>query len=279
MTDIVFIRARFSRSTRDEELQAMLIAREPLGFLEDDDWWEVYFREEDWQEISEELLNSFNDEEKAIAPEISRMKQENWNKQWEESIRPISITDHIIITPSWHEVEAKADELVLVIDPKMSFGTGYHESTRLMLRLIERYLKENDNVLDVGTGTGVLAIAAIRLGAAKAVGVDIDEWSYDNAMENAERNDVQQHIRFHHGSLEEAEGRYDLILSNITRIDNMQLLPRYAEMLRGGGRLLLAGFYESDVADLRLAIEHVGLVVDEVLLEGEWASIAARREA
>jgi ribosomal protein L11 methyltransferase len=274
----VFVRARFPRSRHDEQLQAELITNDPLGFLEEDDWWEVYFGDAEWAALEEQLLRRWQEQGMDVAPDVQRFDQENWNKQWENSIQPIQVSERIVITPSWHEAEAAQGTLVLTIDPKMSFGTGYHATTRLMLRLLDGNVAAGESVLDMGTGTGVLAIAAVRLGAARAEGVDTDEWSYDNALENAQKNSVEDRVFFSLGSIDQARGPYDVILSNITKIDNLQMLPRFKHMLEPGGRLILSGFYESDLRELRLALEQLRLPVEEVSVEDEWAAILAVQE-
>lgn len=274
-----YFRIRFPRTSDAPDIQARLIPYDPLGFLEEDEWWEVYFHDHVWQNI--EPLFRKNCERDGSVPVYTaqRLEQENWNRLWEESIQPIQVSDRICIAPSWHVVDADPNVIVLTIDPKMSFGTGYHATTRLMLRLLETHIRPDDTVLDVGTGTGVLAIAAIRLGAAHADGVDTDEWSYENAMENAERNGVADRILVAEGSLEAVSGTYDVILSNITKIDNLQMLPRLDAMLRPGGRILLSGFYRTDTADIHLALEQLRLRVDENKEEDEWAAVSAVKEA
>ena len=116
--------------------------------------------------------------------------EKNWNSAWEETIRPIRVSERIVVAPTWHPFNGGPGDIVLTIDPKMSFGTGYHESTRLLLGLMERHLRIGARVLDAGTGTGILAIAALKLGAASAIAFDIDEWSFVNAVDNTRLNGV-----------------------------------------------------------------------------------------
>lgn len=273
-----FIRVRFPSTSADSTLQGMLISHDPLGFLEEDMWWDAYFEEENWPEVERSFLERLEAEGYTAAYELETFDQRNWNQEWEDSIEPIRVSDRFLITPSWHSVEAEEGVTVMVIDPKMSFGTGYHATTRLMLRLMEGLIREGDRVLDVGTGTGVLAIAAVLCGAREAEGVDTDEWSYDNAVENAQRNNVEHLCRFRLGSIEQANGSYDLILSNITKIDNLQLLPIFLTHLPEGGRLVLSGFYGHDASDLHQALENLGLRVAAELSEDEWCAISAVKD-
>lgn len=273
-----FLRARFQSTPHDSQIQGMLITHDPLGFLEEDQWWEVYFEEGQWPTVEAALLHRLEQEGLEAAYELETFDQQNWNQEWEDSIQPIRVSDRFLITPSWHPVESEEGVTVLVIDPKMSFGTGYHATTRLMLRLMEGLLRDGDRVLDVGTGTGVLAIAAVMCGAREADGVDTDEWSYDNALENAQRNGVADRCYFRLGSIEAASGQYDLILSNITKIDNLQLLPTIIHHLRPEGRLVLSGFFTHDAADLQMALENLGLRVVGEMTEDEWSAVSAIRD-
>ncbi len=273
-----FLRTRFPSTSHDATMQSMLITHDPLGFLEEDLWWEVYFEEEHWPAVEASFLRRLEEEGLTAAYELETIEQQNWNQEWEDSIQPIKVSDRFLITPSWHPVAGEEGMTVLVIDPKMSFGTGYHATTRLMLRLMEGLLHDGDRVLDVGTGTGVLAIAAVLCGAREADGVDTDEWSYDNALENAQRNGVAEQCRFVLGSIEQAAGEYDLILSNITKIDNLQLLPTFLGHLTPGGRVILSGFYAQDAVDLRAALETLGLRVLHERSEEEWCAVSAIRD-
>jgi len=274
----MFVRLRFPQTADASDLQARMIAYDPLGFLEEEHWWEVYFDRDAW-ERSESAFRSACERD-GIAPTFEReeIAKENWNELWEQSIEPIQVSDHLFIAPSWKTVDAPSGSMIITIDPKMSFGTGYHATTRLMLRLLERHVRAGDRVLDMGTGTGVLAIAAVRLGAMLAEGLDTDEWSYDNALENAQRNGVADRVLLGQGSIENVEGTFDVILSNITKIDNLQMLPRFDVHLNPGGRIILSGFYEWDARDIHLALEQLRLHVDEEITEDEWSAIAARKE-
>lgn len=274
-----FLRARFQSTPNDATVQGMLITHDPLGFLEEDQWWEVYFEEDLWPEVEKSFLHRLEAEGLSAAYELETFDQQNWNQEWEDSIQPIRVSDRFLITPSWHPVDPEEGVTTLIIDPKMSFGTGYHATTRLMLRLMEDKLRAGDRVLDVGTGTGVLAIAAVLCGAREADGVDTDEWSYDNALENAQRNGVADRCHFRLGSVEHATGQYDLILSNITKFDNLQFLPVYQHRLSPDGRLVLSGFYGKDSTDLRMALENMGFHTLDVTSEDEWCAMSAVKDA
>src|ERR1035437_211260 len=142
----------------------------------------------------EKLIFNYSIEENVL-------EEKNWNLEWEQSINVIEVTDKIVIKPTFREYEEKPGQIVLIIDPKMSFGTGEHQTTKLMLMLLEKYIKKGENVLDVGSGTGVFAIAALKLGAKHSIAVDIDEWCLDNAKENSELNNVKDLIEIRQGEI------------------------------------------------------------------------------
>jgi ribosomal protein L11 methyltransferase len=267
-----FIELRFRASSDDELVQATLASFEPLGFLEEAGGWSCYFASEAWTRIGADLRRALAARHPDAGFELLGIEKRNWNEEWERTIRPIAASERFLIAPSWHPVDDAGGRMVLVIDPKMSFGTGYHATTRLMLRLLEAAPCEGARVLDVGTGTGVLAIAAVALGAAFALGVDIDEWSRANAEENALRNGAAARTRFLHGGIELAQGSWDLELSNITKGDNLALLPRLLASLRPQGRLLLSGFTRADLPELRGACAAHGAAVTAELGEDEWAA-------
>jgi len=275
-----YIQLRFSRSDDDELIQAFISDFSSLGILDEEDSWSCYFSVHDW---STAVQRPFTDGLKNRFPfcsfETFVFEEENWNQTWENSITPLRVSERFIITPSWHQVDAHAGTEVLIIDPKMSFGTGFHATTRLMLRLLEKTIEGGERVLDVGTGTGVLAIAAVKLGAKYAEGVDTDEWSFENAMENCERNRVVEQITMMHGSIECAANMYDVVCSNITKNDNIALLPAFNQRLRSNGIAILSGFYSTELDDvLEFAARSEFEFIDSIS-EDEWIAIRIRTSA
>jgi len=272
-----YIQLRFSRSDDDELIQAFISNFSSLGILDEEDSWSCYFLLHDW---STAVQRPFTDGLKNRFPlcsfETFVFEEENWNQTWENSITPLRVSERFIITPSWHRVDASAGTEVLIIDPKMSFGTGFHATTRLMLRLLEKTIEGGERVLDVGTGTGVLAIAAVKLGANYVEGVDTDEWSFENAMENCKRNGVLDHISMMHGSIECAVNIYDVVCSNITKNDNIALLPALNQRLRSNGIAILSGFYSTELDEvLQFAARSEFEFIDSIS-EDEWIAIRIR---
>jgi ribosomal protein L11 methyltransferase len=272
----------------EEELRDRIVAL--LGQLGFEGFWEdgsvlrSYISESRWTPAMpdevERTVNIITRSSRSTRPAITtrRIQEQNWNEEWEKTIRPIHVSERTVITPSWHRYEAAPGELVLTIDPKMSFGTGYHESTRLILRLLEQNIRTGDNVLDMGTGTGVLAIAAVKLGAAGATGVDVDEWSYDNACENTRLNHVEDRITILHGDITATPaGPFTLILANIQRTVLLDMLPVLVRRLPAGGRMLLAGLLQEDRQIMMEQLRQEGMTMLGELSENEWIAIAARR--
>ncbi len=210
--------------------------------------------------------------------EETTIADENWNAKWEATIQPTRVGP-FVVAPTWADLPPDLAALtVLRIDPKMAFGTGYHESTRLALGLIVGRVPAGGRVLDVGAGTGVLALAALKTGAATALGVDIDPWSVENAQENAELNGVADRFENRLGSLDEApETGFDLVLANILRSILVPMMPGLAARLAPGGALILAGILQTERQTMLDATRDAGLALDAEATENEWWAGAFRR--
>lgn len=197
-------------------------------------------REEIEQKLKTFGLGTVILSEKIIAPQ-------NWNEEWERTIQPQTI-GKFYVHPTWSKFDGDPeDKIELMIDPKMAFGTGYHATTQVMLEWMPEIIEVGDKVLDAGTGTGILAIAALKLGASSAFGFDIDEWSETNARENILLNGVED-FEVKLGSTEvipEGE-KFDVILANINRNALIELTSDLLKHLKEGGKLLLSGLLEED---------------------------------
>ena len=207
----------------------------------------------------------------ADAPDEARVENQNWNAQWEATVQPLAVGP-FVIAPTWAEPPpAMAGLALLRIDPKMAFGTGYHPTTRISLRLLAGRVPPGGRVLDVGTGTGVLAIAALRLGAAHAVGVDIDPWSVENATANAALNDVADRLDVRDGSAADVpETGFDLVCSNILRAVLTPMLPALDARRAPGAPLVLSGLLAAERDRFVEALAVAGLAVVEEEAEGDW---------
>ena len=185
---------------------------------------------------------------------------QNWNEQWEETIKAQTV-GRFFIKPTWSKEIVPKDKILLEIDPKMSFGTGYHETTRLILELLPNVITDNDFVIDAGTGTGILSIAAIKLGAREAFAFDIDEWSISNTRENILLNGVDQDVEVKKGSSEvlSEHSKADVVLANIERNTILEIFPDLDAILKKEGVLVLSGLLEKDKSSIStLAHEESG---------------------
>lgn len=206
---------------------------------------------------------------------VRPVAEKNWNVVWEEGLVPV-VAGPFLIKPTWAEApDSHEARFVIEIDPKMSFGTGHHESTRLALRLLEDAVRGGERVLDAGTGTAVLSVAAVRLGAASVLAFDTDARVLENAAENTQRNAVASQVELRAGTLEEAipETGFDLILANINRNALSKMMPSFHEKLNPGGRAVLAGLFVSDRAPLLKRAEACRLALDEEATENEWWAV------
>lgn len=228
----------------------------------------------------EALLSSLA-EEKLIedySVDENEFEERNWNEEWEKSLNVIEVSDKIVIRPSTREYAAKDGQLVLTIDPKMSFGTGEHQTTRLMLLMVENYVKMGMNVLDVGTGTGVLAIAAVRLGASHAVAIDNDEWCFDNGIENCEVNGVSDRVEIRLGEVGQVEEKdFDLVLANINKNILMEIGRELTSHVKAGGTLILSGLLYTDEQDITERYGKEGFTVTGKKQMDEWISLVMKR--
>lgn len=206
------------------------------------------------------------------------LQERNWNEEWEKTIRAQRI-GRFFVHPTWTDETVPEDAIPIAIDPKMAFGTGYHETTRLLLQQLPIYIRPGDRVLDMGTGTGILAIAALLLGASEATGIDIDPWSYDNALENARMNNVAGRLDIRIGSAESIPPglTHNVILANINRNILLDLASPLIQSLAPGGFLMLSGIMENDMEafygnPLYSRLEQVALYS-----ENEWRALIYRK--
>lgn len=211
------------------------------------------------------------------APEFETVPFEDWARKWRESFGPIQVTDRIHIRPPWIEDPGPPDGVTLRIMPRMAFGTGSHETTQLCLELLETLVRPGQTVLDVGAGSGVLAIAAVRLGAEKAVGVDIEPEAAANAEENARLNGVQDAVRFHCGEAASLpELKADVIVANINRTVLERILPDLSRFAHADTRFILSGILESEFGRMLRFLMRRGFEVLETRRKGEWTGLVVR---
>ncbi|HVZ40461.1 MAG TPA: 50S ribosomal protein L11 methyltransferase [Candidatus Kapabacteria bacterium] len=260
------------RSTLDL-ITAVSELLEITGIVDNEASVTLYFEEGKLTEETMNTIRSWVPEGVDAEFERGRVEEQNWNAEFEASLEPVRLTDTLVITQSWNPVEpASPDDLVVTIDPKMSFGTGHHESTRLIARLMTRVPFAARRVLDVGTGTGVLAIIAARKGAERVVAVDNNEWAVQNTRENIALNGVPEIVVIHGELADVDEGDFDVVLANIHRNVIIELLPLMRSRMtdRGNAVLLTSGVLFEDYDSLVTAAEEHGLVPLDEERENEW---------
>ncbi len=207
----------------------------------------------------------------------------DWAEAWKTYFPVLRVGRRLVIRPSWRRHRRQADDVVLALDPGMAFGTGLHPTTRLCLAAIEeladRGVLVGRRILDVGCGSGILAIAALKLGAATALGVDTDTMAVDATLANARRNALARRLRARQGSLPSAEASFDVVLANLIAGVLVALAPLLRDELRPGGSLLASGIFVDREADVWKAFEVVGLRVVGRSGEGDWVAFEAVRAA
>jgi ribosomal protein L11 methyltransferase len=212
----------------------------------------------------------------AVQWEAKIIPQQNWNALWEADFQVVEVEDYLTIHAPFHD-KKNLKGMLVEIQPKMSFGTGHHQTTWMMSKTLFELDSIPDSVLDMGTGTGVLAIVAEKLGANKIVAVDIEDWSVENTIENAERNFCSK-IETICGNIDVIKGEsFGLILANINKNVLKEHLPFYAKMLDQNGTLFLSGFFDTDVDELVLIAEKLGLMKFRVLNKDNWAAIELKK--
>ncbi|MDP4179845.1 MAG: 50S ribosomal protein L11 methyltransferase [Bacillota bacterium] len=205
----------------------------------------------------------------------NEVDDEDWATSWKKYYKPIKISDSIVIKPSWEDYNKAPGEIVIELDPGMAFGTGTHETTRMCAQLLEKFLKSGDTVLDLGCGTGILAIIADKLGASSISAVDIDEVAVRVARENCQLNMASNKINIKKGILEDIEPKqHDVVIANIIAsviVNISKLMPSY---VKKGGYFLTSGIIKERKDEVLKAYESLGFSCELILDMGEWVAIA-----
>ena len=210
--------------------------------------------------------------------EENQIDQVDWETSWKQYFKPVHITDRIVVKPQWEEYEPTGDELLIHIDPGMAFGTGTHETTSMCIKAIEKHIEGATSLLDIGTGSGILSIAGILLGAKSAVGVDLDPVAVEVAKENIEINQMEDKISIVHGDLVAAvQGQFDMVVANIIADAILILLDSQVKsFVKEGGVFICSGIILEKEALVVEKLKAKGFEIEEIKRDGEWVCISSR---
>jgi len=245
------------------------------SFTENENGIVAYIQKEDWQSNILDDVQLLQSDEVTITYDIEEIEQVNWNSEWEKNFEPIQVDDLVSIRAPFHEnPNLKYD---IVIEPKMSFGTGHHETTHLMIQHLMDLDLEGKSVLDMGCGTGILAIFAEMKGAKQLDAIDIDNWCYENSLENVKRNHCENISVFEGDASLLKDKKYDVIIANINRNILLQDIRTYAQSLNEKGTLLLSGFYTEDIPVIEEEASKYNLKLMKKLTRNNWVGLKLER--
>ena len=212
--------------------------------------------------------------------ELSNVNQEDWESAWKQYFKPVHVTDRIVVKPEWEEYSPQEGEIVIEIDPGMAFGTGTHETTSMCINQIEKNLKAGDRVIDIGSGSGILSMAAVLLGAEKATGVDLDPVAVRVALENVELNNLQDKIDILHGNLTDViREKADIVVANIMADIILILLEDVRAFIKDDGLFISSGIIQEKRAAVEARLLEKNFRIVEVETKGEWCAITAQKKS
>ena len=243
------------------------------SFIDTSDGIQAYVLSNDFSDILLKQLMENYANKTAISYSLKKIEKQNWNKEWESNFSPIAVASKVYIRATFHEPADESYAHEIIITPKMSFGTGHHETTSQVLELQLEIDHSNKSVLDVGTGTGILAILASKLGAKHIVAFDIDEWSVENTLENIGLNNTPN-IKVERGTIEtQNSAHYDIVLANINRNILLTEIPIYEKFMAEKSFLIVSGFYANDVEDIESKAISCGLKLIRKINKNNWAAV------
>lgn len=202
--------------------------------------------------------------------------QEDYENSWKKYLYPEKVSERFVVKPTWREYTPEGDELIIELDPGRAFGTGSHPTTSLCLKLMEEHIKEGDSVIDVGTGSGILMIAADRLGASEVYGVDIDELAVESAKENLNLNNIgEDKAQVFQGDLISVvkDKKFDVVVANILADVLMILIRDISRVVKKGGKIIFSGIIEDKCEIVKKEIESLGFEVEEIKADKEWRAM------
>jgi len=273
MSNIIYIGYDFKISPLQPGTEILIAELGYAGFesfVETEEGVTAYIQKDEWNDNILEDIQILDSNEFEITYEFNEIEQTNWNEEWEKNFNPIVVEDLVSVRAPFHEKpNTKYD---LIIEPKMSFGTGHHETTHMMIQHILKNDFEGKSVLDMGCGTGVLAILAEQKGAKPIDAVDYDNWCYLNSIENVERNHCK-YITVIEGDASVLKNKYDIIIANINRNILLNDIESYTSCLNNNGMLFLSGFYNDDISIIKSECEKYMLKFEEKIERNNWVSL------
>ena len=246
------------------------------SFVEIEDGVDAYIQKADHRNDLLDAIYILQNNEFSITYTCEEIAKVNWNSEWEKNFQPIEVENKVSVRAPFHENPGLLYDII--IEPKMSFGTGHHATTYLMIQHLLNLDLENKKVLDMGCGTGILAIFSEMKGAAAIDAIDIDQWCYENSVENCTRN-ACHNITVYQGDVSLlANKRYDLIIANINRNILMNDMNSYKNSLNENGTLLLSGFYQEDIPLIDKEASDLSLKLDEIIERNNWVALRYRKK-
>ena len=272
--DSIYIAYEFSVTPKNPATEILIAELGHVGFesfVENDNGVTAYIQKQEWNSNILDDLYILGSAEFKIKFSYHEVIQTNWNKEWEKNFNPIQVDGQVSVRAPFHENPSLKYDIV--IEPKMSFGTGHHETTHMMIQHLLALDLENKKVLDMGCGTGILAIFSEMKGAQPTEAIDIDSWCYQNSIENVQRNGCK-HITVLEGDSSLLKGeKYDVIIANINRNILLSDMKIYTDCLHQEGILLLSGFYKDDIAIIESEVVKHGLVFDKMIQRNSWVAL------
>ena len=228
----------------------------------------------------EELkLDGFTDEELGDwTISAKKIINQDWSQKWKEHWKPTKASEHVIICPSWEECTRSKDDVLITLDPGSAFGTGTHATTQLCIQAIEKYLKKGDEVADIGTGSGILAITAVKFGAVHAVAIDNDPLVIDVAKDNAQINCVFNNIDFSHATADMLTEQYDFVCANILHNVLAEIMGDLKNIMKPQAHMVLSGILDEKKQIVLDAIEKHGLRLVETMQQDQWIAFVVRKD-
>jgi ribosomal protein L11 methyltransferase len=271
--DAIYIAYDFNVSPKEPATEMLIAQLGYVGFesfVEQDHGVTAYIQKQEWNsKILDDVFllhsNEFN-----ITFEHNEIVQTNWNEEWEKNFNPIQVDDLVSIRAPFHTNPLL--QFDIVIEPKMSFGTGHHETTHMMVQHLLALDLDTKKVLDMGCGTGILAIFAEMKGAKPIDAIDIDRWCYENSLENIQRNNCN-HITVYEGDASVLKEKYDVIIANINRNILLSDMKTYTDFLNEKGVLLLSGFYKEDIVIIEDEVTKHGVTFETMIQRNNWVAL------